>query len=397
MRLVSPDTGSRLSWLVGVDFRRIDSEFDILRLGRNDNTMLTPSGNPRIDNSLLETESLSNAYGVFASAGYEVLRGLTLSGSLRYSSETKDFSSMRTSFDPSAPGVIGTPIDASETFEAIDPSVTLTYEWLDYLVYGSYAQAHRSGGFNQDDPSDFSTCTTGDCLTFDQELANSYEVGFKASNLFARTSNFSLAAFRVNYEDILINQAVGVAESGFGIQFVDNFGKGYAQGVEAELNSRVQNFLDTGGNLRLQFGVTYMETKLTDIPPAVQTATIRPNDIQINRTPRWLYNANVTYRRALPFFENSGLGLFLNTNYKGEVGGLDDLGDRITRDTVRRWNAQIGIEGETRGQAWQLVAFGDNVFDIQYERRRQQTATTYLKRYNYPATYGLRLTLRGGE
>ncbi|NWG46893.1 MAG: TonB-dependent receptor plug domain-containing protein [Alphaproteobacteria bacterium] len=388
VRLVAPGT-NRFTWLVGADYRYLDTMFDIDRRGRIDAAMTS-------DNSLLETTTEISSIGAFGNISYEIFDGLTGAASIRWSREEKSFTSRRTSFDTLAPftfgSIIGTPIDDSTVYENIDPGLSLTYKWGDQLVYASWAEAHRSGGYNQDDPTPYPECFTDNCLTFEEEQANGFEVGYKVNRLLDGTTDLAIAAFRADYDGVLVNDQVPAGSgAGFQIQYVDNGGQAYVQGVETEITSRVSNPFNLGGRLTLRGGIVFTESKITD---GVGDLAPFSNDLELTRTPHWSYNLFATYRRPVPFFENSGLGLFVTTTYKSEVGGSETFGaTQVPRDTVKDLDTQIGLEGETRGQSWQLTAFFNNVTDVSYERRRQPT----FLHYNDPITYGLRFTLAGGE
>lgn len=80
-------------------------------------------------------------------------------------------------------------------------------------------------------------------------------------------------------------------------------------------------------------------------------------------------------------------------------------GNSARSDLRRRLNARAGLEGQTRGQSWQLALFADNVLNTDYAATRASfnsygannaLAPTQFVRLNDPRTIGIRLTVRGG-
>ncbi|NWG46682.1 MAG: hypothetical protein HXY25_09065, partial [Alphaproteobacteria bacterium] len=98
-------------------------------------------------------------------------------------------------------------------------------------------------------------------------------------------------------------------------------------------------------------------------------------------------------------FENTGLGLFFNTNFKYEIDTDNFRADgRPGTDTRKRWNARIGIEGQNWGHGWQLQAFGNNIFDVDYERTRTVVGTfNFFHTYEARSSFGIRLSVTGGD
>lgn len=378
LRLLSSD-GAAFNWLVGTDYRHLTNTFDIERTGR-----LLAANRFLVRNSLLATRSKSYQIGVFANAGVEILEDLVASAGARYSREVKEFQSHRVNLDlgRAAYGqVVGAQNDGDVTFDTVDPSASLTYNLGGGLIYASYARAHRSGGFNQDDPS-FAGLGS---LTFDTERARSYEVGAKHS-FFGGALDLSVAGFRVDYTDLLYNDVIQANDprgAGFQIQFVANGGDARVQGGEADLTFRLPDVPGTGGTMIFRGGVAYTDTEFTATTARSGVAV----GSEISQTPRWNHHGDLTFRRSML----GSLGLFINTSYSRESGGVDSVPRQTPRDTFFLWNGQLGLEGGSSERSWTITAFVNNISDYISDARRGVDSSPQTD----PRTWGVRFTMRG--
>ncbi|NWG45470.1 MAG: TonB-dependent receptor [Alphaproteobacteria bacterium] len=406
-RLVSATDGP-LNWLAGVDFRFVQNPIiDDLFGFREVPVMAGPVYT--FINRRHDIDQENKEFGIFGSLGYDISSALQLGASVRYTYIDKEYQQLTTSNDlvnilAGAPPAIDR--DVGLVFQNLSPSVHLTYKFdSGLLAYVSWAQAFRPGGFNRTFGT--STAATGSETVlpqFDQELANSYEIGFKDDFLLDFGSfRYSASIFRVEYNGVLQN-AGGVAndqasdpdadDSTFVSQANNllNVGDAYVHGAEVDLGGTVRDLLGTGGRLVWQGGLSFSESKIHKLSSLSRASRI---DDHLAELPLWTWNGNFTYRRPLPFFENSGLGFFANTNFSYEVGRHQQAQQK--RGNTQRWNARLGIEGENLGTSWQAVAFFNNVFDVEYERARltcANSAGSRCYRANERATWGLRLSFK---
>lgn len=378
-RLLSPD-GAPFQWLLGADYRYLENSFNILRTGR-----VLAANQFLVRNSLLETESENKQIGVFANASVEVFTNLTVSAGVRYSHEEKSFKTQRTNLDPGRAAfgkLVAPPTLGDLTFNTIDPSLSLSYKMGDHLIYASWARAHRSGGFNQDDPS---FANLGGGLTFDTETASSYELGAKGIFL-DRALNLSAAIFFVDYNNLLYNDTVAATDprgQGFQLNFVANGGAAEVKGAEADMSYRIHDLAAMGGDLFLNAGVAYNNTEYTE----TTARSAAQAGYKIAQTPTWDYRLGATYRQPI----SEELRLFLNTNYSSEIGGVDSVSLQNRRATVVRWDGQVGLEGNAGDHMWAFTVFVNNITDRAYDLRRDATASAK----SDPRTWGVRLTIRG--
>lgn len=160
-----------------------------------------------------DSETEGETFAVFAQAVIDITPELELSGGLRYTHEEKDSFFVQTIVNPAvaavfrpadSPDGLGT-ITANQEFNDVSPDVTLRWRPLDdVMLFGSYRQAYKSGGFSNGGlNSFFSSDPLGD-LTFDEETAEGFEAGFK-SLLFDRQLRFNLTGYRFNYNDFQVD------------------------------------------------------------------------------------------------------------------------------------------------------------------------------------------------
>ena len=206
---------------------------------------------------------------VFASATYqfnEMLDG-TLEG--RFSVEKKAITRLTDSFmlapgesvtyddprvqpPPPAPGstlssTITVPYD-DETFTEFSPRGILRWTWAPtHMVFGSIAQGHKAGGFNN--------ANSESELTFDPETNWTYEIGSK--NRFGRALTLNGSLYYVDWSDLQGNQppaVVGISTS----DIIVNLGGAKTLGVEVE---SVYHLTDA---LSIDLGGTWSDPKYKD-------------------------------------------------------------------------------------------------------------------------------------
>lgn len=404
-RLVSP-ANKRLQWLVGTDARFMHNNILEVTKGQNVNFAVA-SGAQAVRNATQTSDQEQWSVGVYGSVGYDIVDRLNVAASLRATYEEnsqtilaidQDVWRGRVStlnFTAVANPSYGKPFlkrDDKVNFSNLSPSATLTYRFPDTtILYGSYAQAFRSGGLNRLHGTTLAGAPVPQ--KYDPETADSYEIGAKGSIRGGRdVLRWALAVYRVNYHDFLQSTLVfqgidpgvidplastGDVVSDFAVY---NIGDAYAQGVEADFSGLFADPFNLGGRLSWSGGLTYGESKVTSGPQEGR---------ELNYVRTWTYNGNFTYRRPFPFLENTGLGLFINTNFKWNIDTDNTFSNRGV-DTQKSWNLRAGIEGDSFGQDWSLQAFWNNWLDVRSELSRPG-ANRYSR--NSPSTVGLRLTI----
>ncbi|KPZ62111.1 TonB-dependent receptor [Pseudoalteromonas sp. P1-7a] len=137
--------------------------------------------------SIIDNNS-SDAWALAGQFNYDINEQLELTGAMRYDHDTRE------SFEPTNKDATY----AKKSFSQLQPKVTLAYQMNDdLLLYTGYSRGFRSGGFNE--PAD------GISRTFDKEISDSYEIGFKTA-LFNNKVTLNGAAFIIEQDDAQFTQ-----------------------------------------------------------------------------------------------------------------------------------------------------------------------------------------------
>ena len=145
------------------------------------------------------------------------------------------------------------------------------------LVYASYSQGFKGGGFDPRGSANTTPNTDGvagppsyaeiyDFFLFDPETVDSYEVGIKGS-LFDRAFTYALTGFYADYTNVQIPGSVGVDANGDGIfegfaGVTTNAGKARFKGVEAEVFARLgRDFAGPGSQITLAGTMGYIDAE----------------------------------------------------------------------------------------------------------------------------------------
>ena len=203
---------NRMSWLFGL--------YHFQEEGFNRNPVFLPVGSIQ-SGGLYDNESQA----AFFQSTYDLTQQWALTFGVRYTEDTKRFtpdqislgdSSASGFFDPTWPNFagfylpsVGAPIAAGdrlatfaefeEEFDDTNFMLNLAYQANDdLLVYGSYSEGFKSGGFDQRFTA-FTAVPSG----FQPETAKSYEIGLKA-DLFKNQVRLNMALFHTDYDNLQI-------------------------------------------------------------------------------------------------------------------------------------------------------------------------------------------------
>jgi iron complex outermembrane receptor protein len=172
--------------------------------------------------------SSTKSYAAFAQATYNLTSQLALTAGLRYTQDKKSFTpnefvlnSKGGPFPDGLPVLPSTPVN--RTFSKATPLVNLSYHIVpETMVYATYSQGFKSGGFTQRVFPPLSATPT-----FDPETVTSYEVGLKTST-WEDKLHFNAAAYLTNYDDIQVSVFQAIAP------ITANGGTGRIKGLELE-------------------------------------------------------------------------------------------------------------------------------------------------------------------
>lgn len=241
-----------------------------------------------------------DSYGVFAQTDIELSDKLSVIAGLRYSYEEKSAKIVRL-ITGQCLDVLGPcdfnnnpVVDATKDWDSISPKLGLNYKINpNVLLYASFGQSTRSGGYNvrissADDPG-----------TFDQEDMTAYEIGVK-SDLLGRTLRANVAAFINDYKNLQRTVSTFVGQNV--LQVIDNSADARIQGVELDLT------LSPTPGLEFIAGVGYLDAHYTEVRGDLNGDGIVNSvdkNLLLSRVSDWSVSAGLVY--DLKF--NSGASL----------------------------------------------------------------------------------------
>ncbi len=394
LRFTSP-SDQNFRWIAGAQIFSTDrfiatgNMFDaadegVLPIFRTPNPQFgTVSFAPRSQISFLADSQDQFAWAAYLDTSTNLTDQLELSLNLRYDRDRRENTTETPQEFLDANPVTGrTAIPATtgdvreETWDDLQPQVILRYEATDDLnLYASYSRGFRSGGFNQTGVATTAAAAgfagVGDL--FDQETADTFEVGFR-STLHDGRVNFSGSAYHTKDKGTYYFVFLAANST----QNLGNIEEVTYQGIDLELNARLtDNFLINAG-----FG--YTDSEITSFPDPVAIGAKAPlvSDYTLNigaqyTTPLW---GDV---EGLVRVDYNRIG---DTVFTIPFGvGLDAFPKE--RNPVNLVNVRAGIQGE----AWSLVAWSRNLLDEEYNTEYSPGGFLFKAQ---PMRWGVELTRR---
>ncbi len=326
-----------LRWMVGGFF--FDQSIEGLDISFTDPDELT------------DEQELENI-AAFGSITYDFSERLTGSAEIRYMEETKKLDE--------ATGFLG-----DETWDSTTPRFTLNYQWTDdVMIYASYAEGAKPGGFNGDAGLEVGF------PTYEQEESTNYELGLKSTLLDGRLiANASV--FFTEVTEIQLTTPLQIPATQNLTSIVTNQGEGEVFGIELELTYQVSDSLMLGANYALadtEFteGCDEFQWTLTsggglwtgDEATSVDFTGNGDCSIEGNQFPLSSEHQASAYANfATPISNN--LEFFLNVDVSYESEKPVQVHNLAFAPEATLVGARLGLNGEN----WTLAAFGRNLTD----------------------------------
>jgi len=350
-----------------------------------------------------------DSWAIFGDATLEITDRLSLTAGLRFSREIKDFSVTEQvevlnggTIPPIPPaGALGgltlpagTPLPPfpaggitfsdSETFNDASPRVVIDYKASDdVLLYASYSQGFKSGGFN----------SFGLTAAFNPEEINAFELGVK-SELFDGILRANLSGFYYDYSDLQVR--VGVPIGGVDIQ---NAASAEVLGAEAEFTAVPTDGLTLTANFAY-LDATFGEGTLPAIAPTAlfpigAPVALAPQSIDGNRLSR-APELQIYLAANYEFYvENLGnIALRADWKYQSEVFFLEvNQGDNTFREGPSN---ELGLRATltTLNDKLDISVFGQNITDNRYVTQVTQLGSFPNGALNEPRKIGVQAKLR---
>lgn len=295
-----------------------------------------------------------NVYSLFGSLTWNINDQWSLTGDLRYTSDSKNAMQERHTISGTTPPSWGAQtLNGSRTDSTLDPAIKLKWEPdTGLMAYVSYTEGSKSGGW-QGNARDLTAAT----WEIKGESSENYEAGVKAQLLEGRAF-VALTIFDTEFENLQVSQWTGTSFS------LTNAGKATSKGVELDGSWRIAE------GWTLQGGLAYLDAEYDDFPgapcpfdnPTCNPATNNLAGARLGWAPEWSGNLSLTYQQALA--DRMNLTATLSAQYRDDVW-LDTAGDEgppyNMQDSTTWLDARLalGIDDDR----WLLALYGRNLTD----------------------------------
>ncbi|MEP7313480.1 MAG: TonB-dependent receptor [Pseudomonadota bacterium] len=324
----------------------------------------------------------STTKAVFGTATIHPTDALSITGGVRYTKDTKDYTYFRSNPDGTVPNpaVCSPPffftnpncllagiynITGSFKGDRTDWRVSTDYRFSDSLLgYASVSTGFKGGGVN---PRPFFVTQR---LPFQPETLTTYEVGFK-SDLFDRRLRVNGAVFLNKYEDIQLNKQVCPESAPFPASPCarpDNIGAADVKGAELEITYfPVDGFTLDASISKLDFEYTSAVTPAGFlVNTGIRSSNITPY------TPELNYSVGAQYDYAV---QSGTVSFRLDGAYQGELYTNAENTSLGKIDGRFLTNARIAY---SREETWKVALEVQNLFDKYYFMTRSDVSSTGL-------------------
>jgi len=350
LRLVSPDD-QRLRWLAGAFYIHTDRQLEAV-------LFIDLDGDPnQVDNPALvflrQSEDDNNdAWSIYGQLEYDITDQFKFSAGLRYDEDNRFQEDL----------LSGATREIS--FSAVQPKITLSYDVHDNaLLYTSYGEGFRSGGFN-----------APGVTPFRDEITRSVEGGFK-SQWWGNRLTLNGAVYYSFVEDF---QFFFLSLAGGG-QVISNIDRVEIFGVEIE----AQASLADGWQVYAGLGTTDTEIKENlPFPTSVGNHTPKTTDLSLNLGSQYRF----------PVIND--IFAFMRVDYERRGERFWQVDNLDVQDPLNLLSFRAGFETDR----WGLYAWGRNITDEDYYTDFNPTEFTGLGFdigfRGQPATYGVEARIR---
>ncbi|MGX7925065.1 TonB-dependent receptor [Tsuneonella sp. HG094] len=333
----------------------------------------------------VNTETWS-AFGDFT---FDVTDWLSVSGGIRYTKDSRRSIIYKANrvFLPSpqfgGTGVdLGAPITnftGKAKFEKWTPRVSVSLKPSeDLMVYASYSQGFKGGGFDPRGSANITPNTDGvagppsyaeiyDFFLFEPETVDSYEVGVKGS-LFDNAFTYALTGFYADYTNVQIPGSVGVDANGDGIfegfaGVTTNAGKARFKGVEAEVFARMaRGFAGAGSQITLGATAGYIDAEYLEYNTIIGGAPVNVAPFRgIQNTPK--FTASTTLGADVPMGEGN-LSANVTLSHKSSTQQFEIANPYLDQPGYELLDA--GVTYRFAGDRLTLGVYGKNLTNERY-------------------------------
>jgi iron complex outermembrane receptor protein len=329
----------------------------------------------------------TDAVAGFGQVKWNFTRALSLTVGGRYNDETKSVDEVAS---PRASITLATtPYSNQLNFTKFTPAVTLEYAVPEGIVYATYSQGFKSGGFNY---------PAVGAVILKPETLNNYELGFKG-HFLDRKIYLTMSAYYYDYRNLQVTRA---ATAGIGpVVTTQNAANATLYGLDADATWRVTPDFTLNGSISLEHSVykNYQASAFEYV--AVATGVNAPGMLNVGfnasghpllRAPDFSAFVSANYDFHLP-----GAKIPLSLSYAYKSAFDFDFIINPTSSVLRQpgyglLNARIGYEPV--GARWSLAAYVRNLADQKYFIDVVAAGTGIRGAYGDPRTYGVEMKVR---
>lgn len=247
----------------------------------------------------------------------------------------------------------------------------------DIMVYGTWSEGYRPGGFNRNGGSS-KVPGVGPFVPdfYQSDEVTNMEFGWKMS-LLNQALRFNGSIYRVEWDAMQI----GVLDFDISnLTFIDNVSDAEINGVEIDAA-----WLPTD-NLSLFANLSFNDTELTDVPANIVGLESEGSPLAL--APELQYVLRGRYDWALS--ESSGAFAQLVYQYTDDQISSIVSGASFNMDSYSTWDATLGYSRDN----WTITLFGENLSDERADLFISNEDDIVKTTPNRPRTYGLRLSYR---
>jgi len=377
---------------------------------------------------------------VYGEASYDIIPDkLTITGGARYYDEQASMTGSSNSsfgygsrgkYDPvtgtysavaTPPKYYGISANLANTLKGLSPAKysgtifkgNLTYKLDDgSLVYATYSEGFRPGGFNRK-PCNVVSAACNSLKAFVPDTVKNYEVGWKLA-LLDHTLQFNAAAYQINWENIQMT----VFDQNISNQtFTTNFTDARIRGVEGDVAWRPTKELTVNG------GFSYNDSELTKYRKAA--TVLVPLGSPLALSPKFQGNIRMRYETETasglrPFaqggfhFVDSSISSDIDNvsiklpGFNATAGYAAQVPITYNGVTVKPGDVIVPLKGALKQKSyttlsasvgaskdnWTVELFGENLTDARPELYKSGNDGELRVTTSRPQTFGVRLSIR---
>lgn len=254
VRFQSPKS-DQMDWLVGAYYLTQDNDqASSIKVGEDIGLALPSAGALAGRSSVSGGNLKSTTKALFAHGNLTLAPNWQFTGGVRFSNETKDVKFSQTS----VPGFFANIPQFTGSVSDSDVSPKLGLNWFvqpDTMLYTSYSQGFKSGGYNMDTIGWPSPTNPAEQLKFKKQKVNNIEVGSK-SEFLNRRVRLNTSIYSMNGTDWQVQQ-FSAQSNGTNVATITNAGEVRINGAEIDMQAKLPN------GFGLKAGLAYTDAKFS--------------------------------------------------------------------------------------------------------------------------------------